>query len=318
MANAFQFVRSPLLSNLALRWRNTKMIADQLFPLVPVPKDIFGYLSFDKDVSYRIYDDRMAPYASANMIDLKATQVFTQITDKALKAYIDPKERNQNPELQIQQIKTMQLKESLLLAMENRAATTLRATATYASSSYYTTLSGTAQWSDAASDPKSAIAAVRDSLLIPGDADLVLWMGKEVYTALQTNPKVLAAVQYTNAGAVDTRSILAQYLQVDRIVVGEAFYGTNNMGQALTTGRVWGKDAGLLVVNKNAPQGLGQLPTFGIWATSTQNGGLWRTYIGRDPERGTAEGVDVVKVEGTYDLIVQANTLGYLWKAAVA
>lgn len=318
MANATQFYQSPLLSNLAQRWRNTKMIAGDLFPTVPVPKDTFQYLKFDQDIAFRIQDDRMAPYASANQIDLKATKVTATVTDKALKAYIDQKEKSQVPELQLQQLKTSMVMESLLLAKESRAATTLRATATYASSSYYTTLSGTGQWSNASSDPKNAVLTVRDSLLIPSDAELVMWMGRDVYTGLQQNPKVLAAVQYTNAGAVDTRSILAQYLQVDRIVVGEAFQATNNMGQTLATSRVWGKDAGLLVVNKNAPSGIGQLPTFGITATSTQNGGLWRTYLARDPERGTAEGVDIVKVEGTYDLIVQANTLGYLWKNAVA
>lgn len=317
MANATQFYRSPLLTNLAQRYRNTKMIASELFPIVPVPKDNFGYLQFDQDIAFRVQDDRMAPGASANQLDIKATQVFTQITDKALKAYIDQKEKKQNPELQIQMLKTVALKDSLLLAQENRAATLLRATTTYPSGNS-TTLSGTAQWDNAAGDPKSLVLAARDSLLIPSDAELVMWMGKQVYTQLQQNAKVILTVQ--NAlGSVDTRDILARYLQVDRILVGEAFSTTNNLGQTLATQRVWGKDAGLLVVNKNAPAGIGQLPTFGIWACSTEGGkDIWRTYLGRDPDRGTAEGVDIVKVEGTYDLIVQASSLGYLWKAAVS
>jgi hypothetical protein len=209
------------------------------------------------------------------------------------------------------------LREALGLAQENRAATILRATATYAAGNS-TTLSGTSQWSDFVnSDPKTVIMAAKRSLLIPSDSRVVMWMGKDVYDVVQNHTKVIASVQYAT-GAVDTRDILARYFQVDEIVVGEAFSATNNFGQTLATQRVWGKDAGLVVVNKNAPQGMGQLPTFGIIAASTANGGLWNAYTGRDPDRGTQEGVTVIKVEGTYDFIVQANTLGYLWKNAVA
>lgn len=319
MANATQFYRSPLLSQLALRWRNTQMIAEALFPSVTVPKDNFGYLKFDQDVAYRIYDDRMAPNASANQLDTLASQVLTQISDKALKACIDPKESNQNPEIRMQMIKTGMLRDALGLAMENRAATILRTTATYASASYYTTLAGVAQWSDPASDPKSVIMSAKRSLLIPADCKTIFWCGKDVYDGLQLNAKVTAAVQYTNGGAVDTRSILAQYLQVDEIQVGEAFQATQNFGQTLATSRVWGKDAGLLVQNRQAADGLGQLPTFGVIAKGQAAGdGVWRTYTWREPDRGTQEGVTVVKVEGTYDFIVQANTMGYLWKNAVA
>lgn len=317
MANVTQFYRSPLLSNLALRWRNAQMISDQIFPLVKTPKDNFGYLKFDQDVAYRVYDDRMAPFASANQVDVLASQIFTQITDKALKAYVDPKEVQQFGDINAQALKTSVVREALALAQENRAATILRATATYPAGNF-TTLSGTGQWSDPAGDPKNAVLAAKAGLLIPSDTEVVMWMGKQVWDGLQQNAKVIAAVQYTNDGAVDTRPMLARYLQVDRIVIGEAWTATNNFGQTLATSRLWGKDAGLAVVNKNAPQGMGQLPTFGIIAASTANGGLWNAYTGRDPDRGTQEGVTLIKVEGTYDFIVQASSLGFLWKNAVA
>lgn len=317
MANVTQFYRSPLLSNLALRWRNTKMIAERLFPVVKTPKDQFGYLKFDQDVAYRVQDDRMAPFASANQLDVLATQVFTQITDKALKAYVDPKEVSQFGDINAQGLKTSILRDALGLAEESRAATILRATATYAGGNS-TTLAGVAQWSDFTnSDPKTVIMAAKRGMLIPADARVIMWMGKDVYDVIQNHTKVIASVQYAQ-GSVDTRDILARYLQVDEIVVGEAFQATNNFGQALTTSRLWGKDAGLVVVNPNAPTGMGQLPTFGIIAASTEKGGLWNTYTWREGDRGTGEGITGVKVEGTYDFIVQANALGYLWKSAVA
>lgn len=316
MANVTQFYRSPLLSSLALRWRNTKMIATDLMPLVKTPKDLFGYLVFNQDPAYRIYDDRMAPFASANQLDMLATQVFTQITDKALKAYIDPKEVGQDSDIPVEYIKTSMLREALALAAENRLATILRNTATYPGANS-TTLSGTGQWDNASSNPKTAVLAAKRGLLIPSDAEVVMWMGKAVWDGLQQNAAVIASVQYSQ-GSVDTRDIIARYLQVDRVVVGEAFSATNNFGQTLATQRVWGSDAGLLVVNRNAPQGLGQLPTFGITAQSTASGALWNVYTGRDPDRGTREGVTVVKCEGTYDFIVQAPSLGFLWKNAVS
>lgn len=318
MANAFQFVRSPLLSQLAMRWRNTQMIYSSIFPAVTVPKDIFGYIKFDQDVAYRVMDDRMAPGGSANQLDMLGTQVFTQITDKALKAYIDPKETQQISDLRVQQIKTSMLREALGLAAESRAAAILRATATYPAGNF-TTLAGVTQWSDPAGDPKNAIMTAKRALLIPSDSEVVFWCGKDVYDGLQLNAKVTAAVQYTGMGAIDTRPILAQYLQVDRIVVGEAFQATNNLGQALTTSRVWGKDAGLAVVNRKAEGGDGMLPTFGVLAQGQASGdGVWRTYVGKNPDRGTQDGVTMVKVEGTYDFIVQAGSLGFVWKNAVA
>jgi hypothetical protein len=313
MANAFQWYQPPVLNQLGIRYQNQAFIAPSLFPVVTVPKDVFRYISFDQDIAYRIYDDRMAPRASANEIDIKGVLVPATITDKALKVGIDPKELGQNPDLQLKALKTTLLKDALMQAQENRAATILRSTATYPGGNS-TTLSGTGQWSNASSDPKAAILAAKDAMLVPGNT---LWMGETVYTALQQNPKVIASIQYSNGGSVDTRDILARYLQVDRIVVGKAFYSTNNMGQTLATARIWGNDAGLIYVNPDAPSGLMQLPTFGAWAVSTEGGKkIWRTYEMLDPSAGTGDGMTWIKVEGTYDLIVQASQLGYLWKAA--
>jgi hypothetical protein len=316
MANITQFYRSPLLSNLALRWRNAGFIADRLFPTVQVPKDQFGYLRFDQDVAFRVYDDRMAPFASANQVDILATQVFTQITDKALKAYVDPKEEAQMGDIAAQALKTNVLMEAMGLAKENRAATILRATTSYAAGNS-TTLSGTGQWSDPASNPKNAVLTAKRGLLIPSDSRVrhVDGQGRLRRPAAQRRRHRRRAVQPglgrhpRHPGALPPGRRDRRRRGVER---------HQQLRSDARDGRLWGKDAGLLVVNNGAPQGMGQLPTFGVIAASTAAGGLWNVYTGRDPDRGTREGVTVVKTEGTYDFIVQANTLGFLWKNAVA
>lgn len=312
-ASAFQWFQPQVVNQLAQRWTNREgFIADSLFPKVPVPQDKFKYLLVDPDVAYRLYDDSMAPHASANEIDIKGTLTDGVITDKALKVPTDEKETDQNPGLALVQLKVSTVQDSLALGQENRAANILRATATYPAGNS-TTLTGTAKWSDPASDPKAAILAAMDAMLIPGN---VLWMGQAVYTALQQHPKLIQAVG-TTGGAVDPRESMARYFQVDKIVVGKAFYSTNKLGQALVTARLWGTDAGLVYTNPRAPTGLMQVPTFGAWAVSTKGGAsIWRTYNWIDNTRGTGQGLLWTKIEGTYDLLVQASQLGYLWKTA--
>jgi hypothetical protein len=316
MSSAIQWYQPAVLNELAMRWSNEEFIADRIFPMVPVPQKKFRYLLVDNDITYRIQDDTMAPYASANEIDIKGSLVDGVITDKALKTPIDEDETEQNPGLAIEAMKTNSLMDSMALARENRAATILRATGTYPGANS-TTLTGTSKWSDPASDPKAAILAVKDSLLKPNGAKAVLWMGETVYTALQLHPKVAAAIQYTNSGSVDTRPILAQYLQVDEIVVGKALYATNKYGQALATARIWGTDAGLVYVNPRAPQGLMREPTFGAFAVLRRSGNrMFQIFRSLDATRGTGQGLTWLKSEGTYDLLIQANQLGYLWKTA--
>jgi hypothetical protein len=191
-----------------------------------------------------------------------------------------------------------------MLSRERRGATALTSTANVP---YNTTLVGAAQWSDSASvtsSPSAVAALARASMrgktgFLPNQ----LTIGYAVKEALRKHPEVL---DFTEGGR-PTDQDLADFFEVERVIVAEAIYNTAKAGQTAVTGDVWGKDA--------------------LFSHTTQNISIDEPsfayqFVNRplQPFRYRDEKVtcDIVRISEIRGLKIVAPELGYLVKAAVA
>lgn len=315
MAQSSGLYQSPLLSQIAVDYKNRQYIADQALPVVPVPKKRFQYLSFDQGVTFKRQHTLYGQDGSPGMLDIKGTKNAASIEDRALSAFIDEEELTMAPEAMVRARKVEKLTNAMQLDLEMTVAAALTNTANYAAGQS-TTLSGTSQWSDYTnSDPANVILAAQDTLPVKANTMIV---SRPVATMLKRHPKILDVTKYTTRGFVPFEA-LAEYFEVDRFLVGEAFYDSTAEGQAASKSFIWGKSAMLLYVARDMTSLMDQ-PSFGSIPRLGGAGGPtpWRTYTALDPFRGTGGGREFIKVETTDGVLLQANQMGYLWLNAVA
>lgn len=194
---------------------------------------------------------------------------------------------------------------------EYRQATLLTTTGTYASASYYTTLTGTDQYSHASSTPLTKWLTDMETLrTVNGRRPNALWMGARPMSRLAYNPQLIALI---NGGATKaspafpvTAGLIGQLLGLS-VFVGEAVY-TSTVGGSFTD--VWGDNAGLLYIG---PAEL-DIPKFGCTLTS---GGYPQVTDGFERLRG-ANGSSWVKYVDAYKAVCQLNTAGYLYQDCTA
>jgi len=139
-----------------------------------------------------------------------------------------------------------------LLVQEKRIADQYFNETTFASYKYDVNSSSTA-WSDTANaDPRKDIQlAQRTVRARTGERPQDLFVSATVFeTYLMLNAKFLSHVQYTNAVLTSTYEsqilVMAAYLGVQRLHVGDAVYDSADAGQSATITDVWDTDLALL------------------------------------------------------------------------
>jgi hypothetical protein len=305
--------QSQILSQMAQRFFNRQFIADKCLLPVTVPQVVGQYHVWDSGVTFREQNTAYGQDASANMIDIKASKTSFTLVDHALKAYIDERELNQAPEMAVKVAKSRALVNALLLKREILTAAQLFSSSVITNGA---TLSGTDQWSHEDSDPLTKIQTAQNTQPVLMNT---LVVGKQVDDKLKSHPLILEAVKYTTGGSAISNAAIAKYLGVDNYLVGTAFYDTAVEGQTASLAFVWGKKALLCYVAKGPSNplmdevSLGYMPSWG----GSGNGGI-RVYEGRNAERGTGGGVQVIKAETTYKPLVTSVACGYLFTDAVA
>lgn len=300
------------LSAVAIAYRNTKMIADDVLPRVPVSDQKFSYLKYPAGTFFTVPDTKVGRKSAPNQVEMSATDTPDQTDDHALDDPVpnaDIQAAASQPNLPDPLMKSTEFVADLLaLAREKRTADLVFNTANYATGNK-STLSGTSQWSHTSSDPVTAIVDALDSMIMRGN---VLVIGRAAFTKLATHAKICKAVfgNNTDAGIVARQQIAALF-ELDEVLVGEGWINTAKKGQAASMVRVWGKHAVLAHRNKNADTQRGT--TFGLTA---QWGGriAGSEYDGKIGMRGG----QIVRVGESVKELLTANDLAYMFENAVA
>lgn len=310
MPNKAPFPVQPELTAIAIAYRNTRMIADDVLPRVPVGKQEFKYLLHTLADGFTIPDTKVGRKSKPNEVDFTASEVPAATEDYALddpipQADIDNAPPNYDPiGRAVEGIMNL-----ISLDREKRVADLAFAAGSYGAANK-TTLSGTGQWSDFTnSDPIAAIMAYLDACVMRPN---IAVFGRPTFSALARHPKIVKAV-LGNSGdsGIARREDIAALFELDQVLVGEAFVNTAKRGQAASLSRAWGKHAAFIYRDKLADVSRGT--SFGF---SAQFGGRI-AGAERDPNIGMRGGQRVRAGESLKELIT-ANDLGYFVQNAVA
>lgn len=304
------FPIQPELTAIALEYRNTEMIADNVMPRVPVAKQDFKYLKHTLADGFTIPDTKVGRRAQPNQVEFSATEASASTLDYALDDSVPNEDiANAPPNYDPLGKATEYITNLLALDREQRVATATFTAGNYGSSNKVT-LSGTSQWSDFTnSNPVDAILAALDVMVMRAN---IMVIGQAVWTKLRQHPKILNAIFGPGGQAgIATREQVASVLELEALYVGRAFVNSAKKGQTASLARAWGKHAALIYRDSLASASRGTTFAFTGQFGSRIAGSFEDKDIGMRGGQRVRVGESVVEV-------LTANDLGYLFTNAVA
>jgi hypothetical protein len=253
-------VVDPILTTVAQGYKNGLMVADFLFPVVPVDQRGGKIIQFGKE-DFQLFSTIRAPGANTKRVQYGYSGDPYSLDQHALEAVVPFEiqgEASTVPGIDVASVSIGKTQSVIALSREYAAAQLATNVANY-DNNHKVTLSGSDKWSDysGTSDPSQdiddAIEAVRAST---GRRPNTVELSPVAFKAARRHPKILENFKYTGRDSV-TAEMLAAHWNVERVVVGDAVYDSGN-GFA----DVWGRDVvvAFTQIGSLADQGL---PSYG-------------------------------------------------------
>lgn len=234
-----------ILTGISIKYTNEEMIADQVFPVVPVKFEADTYYKYVRN--WKLPEAKRAAGADANEIDWNVETDTYTCEEYALKDLIpDRVRKNQDAPLNMDVDTTEELTKFIQMGREKRVADIAFAAATYGSQT--SALSGTNRWDDyAGSDPIGDVRTAKATVhAATGKMPNTMIVGIQVHWKLLDHPDILERIKYTQRGVVTT-DILAALFEVDNYIIGKALYDTAQEGaSAEVVVYIWGKKVALI------------------------------------------------------------------------
>lgn len=312
-----------ILTNISVAYmqRAENMIADKVFPVVPVDKKSNKYFTYDKADWFRDEAQRRAPGTESagggyNLsTDTYSADVWAfhkDVDDQTLANADTPL----NPLREAAEFVTSRL----LLRREVQFVSDFMTTGVWATDvsgvSSSPTTSQFYQWSDYTnSDPIEDIEEGKEKVLsTTGYEANTLVLGYQTFRQLKNHPDIVDRYKYTTSSVI-TEEMMARLFGVDKILVAKSVRNTSSEGLAASYSFNFGKAACLLHVAPNP--GL-MTPSAGyIFAWTGVSGGLGST-IGTSQFRMESLKAARIEAEVAFDNKVVASDLGYFFATAVA
>jgi len=234
----FQVV--PDYTAIAIAYKNGKMIADGVSPRRPVKRELFDWDEYDVAQAFNLVDDTVGRTSAPNKIEYTTTRKEATTTDHALDSPVPNSDVENAAEGQDPMAQAVMLTmNTVKLNREKRVADIAFNAASYVSDYVVTLGSSTDQFDDYTnSDPGGVILPLLDKCLVRPNLAI---FGRSGWTKFRRNPKVIADIR----GQVgDTKNLtiqdVADWLEVDEILVGEARGNMALKGQPVDIQRLWG------------------------------------------------------------------------------
>ena len=228
-------VSDPVLTQVAIGYRPQGAIAERLMPTLPVNQSSGKIVKFGRE-SFRPENARRGVGSESRRVDWSVDSISYSCEEYSLEIAVDDRivQNSQNP-IDPLTSATQQLVDMLTLAAEIRAKDAIVNALT--SAGYTTT--PTTKWDQANSTPitdmKNAIAAVQARI---GVRPTTVAMSRRVWDALVEHSQVADRLKFTTPNF--TVDILARWLDIREIVVGEMLYNTAVEGATESLSYVWG------------------------------------------------------------------------------
>jgi hypothetical protein len=320
MANMnFPFPIQSELTAITLAYQNRRLIADEVLPRTPVPSREFKWLQMGRDQMFTVPETAVGRKGQPNEVEFGGTETAGFVRDFGLDDVV-PNEDLESAPAGFDPLGTAVTGISELIALdrEKRVADLIFNANTYPAANR-TTLSGTSQWSDYTnSDPYTAIQTALDGMLMRPNRAII---GRLAWSRLRVHPKITAALApsatgntltVNGQGQPATLQAVADLLELDEILVGEAFINTAKPGQTASLSRCWGKHMAFLHQNPVATI-RGNAVTFGFTAE-------WGNRVaGSMPEPKVGlRGAQRVRVGESVNELIVASDVGYYFQNIVA
>ena len=296
------------LTNVSVMYRNGQMVADSIFPMIPVDKQSNKYWTYGLD-NLRPDDDTRRPGGESNEIDWSLSANPYYCDGHALSQVIpDEWRENADAAIDLDTDTTIQLTDKLWLNREVAAAAAVAASVTASDQT-------AAKWDTDTTDPIKIIDTAKETIAPAiGQKPNVLLLSRPTFRGLRNNALVKARVGGALNGIDQSRittSQLASLLEVDEVIIGDAIKVTSAEGQTVTSSYVWGKTA-LLFYRPPSP-GL-RTVSLGYQFTWMKGRLGALVYKGRLDKRHS----DFVEVMRYYDLRITAASAGVYFTNCVA
>ncbi len=293
-----------LLTKVSVGYKNAEFIAPLVFPDVTVEEQSAKYLIAGKH-NLRPIDDFRAPGAVANEIEWVLSNDTYFCDGHALKAVIPDEWRKKN--LNLDSATTEDLTERIMLIREFNLVALLAAAMAPVD------LTAT-PWDNDANDPMARIEQEKETISKRiGRRPNVLVLSRPVLRAIRNNAKVTGRI--TGASELRNSSVTAQQLadalELDEVIIGEATKLTSNEGAVNALDFVWGKYALLFYRPRTPGEGVISLGYTFIWNVGV-NGRAVKKY--RIEERTG----DAIEAQKYYDAKIVDVAAGTLFEKTIA
>lgn len=243
MPDRIDYAVDPLLTNLAINYRNNALIADRIFPRVTVESEKGSYYVFNKVDNFTIEKDLRTGVARANRVTWNMSKApYGPLLEHSLESPVSKDDKRILGEEMARRKATELVTNKILLRHEYEVVQKMKDTSIFTQTE---TLSGTAQFSHASSDPLAKIQAALETIratALAGGNRLAVIMGDPVWGYLRNNPKLIERLGNASMRTLLSKEQVAQLLEVDEIIVGSAMRNTAAEGQTGSLNYMWGKD----------------------------------------------------------------------------
>ena len=230
-------------------------VADKVFPFVFVPKRTDIYPVYDRGFFFADEGDDMkrAPGTKASRTGFQVTTTNTYTCENWAIGFPIPDELRANSDepFDMDRDGTKLITELLLIRRERAFAADFMASSVWANDT-----SVSPKWDDVTSDPIADVKArARVIQQAIGRRPNTLVIGRIVKDRLMDHPDILDRIKggaTTGNVAIATNQIIAQILDVESILVGEAIYRSSAEGATLTLAPIMDDDALLIYVPSRA------------------------------------------------------------------
>jgi len=225
------------LTNVSIAYKNGFYIADQTFPIVPVNNQTDAYFKFDKEAWFRLRAGTRAPGTRAPVVDYGISNAsFICLNYSLAKAIPDEVRDNADAPLRPDVTATNFVTDGLMLSQEDRVATIIGASGSWATASNPGT-----KWdvdtSDAWGDISQLIFAVEGQIGRPANTMVV---GRPAWKALRNHPDIVDRIKYQREGGTLSPNDLKGWFDVEKVLVGRARKVTSEEGATVVMADVWG------------------------------------------------------------------------------
>lgn len=239
---------NPLLTNIYLGYGGEQnFICDDFFPTVYVDKETGLYFVRDKENLRAPTDARRADFARANRVQNSLTTASYALEEKSLEHGIPERVmKNAQSPFDAKKNGTMLVSEKLKLDKEIDLKATILAAGAPG-------LDTSASWATVSTDVVAQIRTGRNNIQInTGKKANVVVLSKDSYDALMKNTAFIAAVQYTSFPSESAlRNKIAEFFDVERVLVADAINNTAKSGQSDVLSYIWSDMAVVAYVNPN-------------------------------------------------------------------